>query len=122
MTCDDPRESVICPDPYWFEPPRVFNDIFDNHSERGLVGGKLGKTEKLQERDINAMIKKLEGVLQEGDGRDGIQMWGGQWVPFPTSNLKKTNCWLPNEAYASSHISLCAHFQIDKDNKATEWR
>lgn len=122
MTCDDPRESLICADPYWFTPPKVFNTIFDKHAERGLIGKKLGKTAKLQERDIEAMVKKLEGVLREGDGKNGSQVWGGHWVPFPTSNSRKTNCWLPNEAYASSHIALCAHFQIDKDNKATEWR
>jgi hypothetical protein len=122
MICDDPRESLICPDPYWFAPPTVFSGIYDKHAERGLVGRKLGKTEKLQERDIDDMVKKLEGVLRENDGRDGAKMWGGNWVPFPTANHKKTNCWLPNEAYASSHVSLCAHFQIDKDNKATEWR
>lgn len=122
MTCDDPRESLIAPDPYWFAPPPVFGNIFDKHSARGLVGRKLGKTEKLQERDIEVMVKKVEGVLLENDGRDGRKMWGGTWVPFPTANIKKTNCWLPNEAFASSHISLCAHFQIDEDNKATEWR
>lgn len=122
MSCEDPRESLICPDPYWFNPPAVFESIFNKHEERGLVGRKLGKLEKLQEREIEDMTKRLDAVLRENDGREGGKVWGGTWVPFPTPNQKKTNCWLPNEAYSSSHISLCAHFQINEDNKAAEWR
>jgi hypothetical protein len=122
MSCDDPRESIICPDPYWYKPPKVFEEIFNKHEEKSLVGKKLAKLEKLQERDVEGMMKKLDIILRDNDGRVGTKMWGGTWVPFPTQNLKRTNCWLPNEAFASSHIALCAHFQIDKDNKATEWR
>ena len=122
LTCDDPRENLITSDPYWFEPPMVFRSIFNKHTEKGLIGRKLGKLEKLKEGDINAMVRKVEGVLREGDGRNGMTMWGGNWAPFPSSNHRKSNCWLPNEAYPSSHIALCSHFQIDKDNKSTEWR
>lgn len=122
MNCDDPRESLICPDPYFFQPPKVFDKIFDKHEERKLNGSKVKSNKKILESDIVNVQKKLDTILSDNDGKDGSKIWGGKWVPFPAMNNRKQNSWLPNESYSSSHISLLAHFQINSDNTAAEWR
>ena len=48
--------------------------------------------------------------------------WGGRWLGYTINNPSRRHNWLPNDAFASAHISLCAHFQINEDMKTNEWR
>eukprot|EP01038_Epipyxis_sp_PR26KG_P004561 gene4561-6433_t len=61
------------------------------------------------------------------DGKHGSHkhnipaVWCGHWIPEPTVNPHRNTHWLPNESYCSTHIALCAEFQINNNNLATNW-
>ena len=118
LSGDNPQESLIWPDPYWLQPSPIMSDLFDNHSKH--LPALTTKTGKPSKAEIEAMIKRVTGVLKT-DARP-CSLWGGKWVPFACPSMTRMHSWLPNDSYASSHISLCAHFQINEDYKATEWR
>jgi hypothetical protein len=39
--------------------------------------------------------------------------WGGKWSSFTTSNTSKTNYYLPNATFPSSHLAIGAEFLFD---------
>ncbi len=49
-------------------------------------------------------------------------LWGGAWAPFPQASHKRTNCYLPNDKYGSTHLAICADFVIDENTLSTMWR
>ena len=48
-------------------------------------------------------------------------MWGGSWVPFAADNPQSRHYWLPNDAYSSSHLALCAEFVFKPENLLSGW-
>lgn len=117
LSGDNPMEAIMGPDPYWLRPTPTIRDLFDNHhSKLPQLSTKSGKPSK---GELEAMKRRLADLLK-GD-IPVTALWGGQWVPFSSPCTTRIHSWLPNDSFASSHISLCAHFQINEDYKATEW-
>jgi hypothetical protein len=117
---DDPAQSLITTDPYWDLPPPSFRDIFNNH-HRDLPQSKETSREH-RSQEVGKIKEKLTRILREGD-TSGMysKFWGGKWIPFACVNLQRSHSWLPNDAFASSHLALCAYFQINEDYTATQW-
>jgi hypothetical protein len=47
--------------------------------------------------------------------------YGGHWLPYSMENPYRLHHWLPNESFGSTHVALCAEFQINKEALAAEW-
>lgn len=120
LSGDDPSESLVTTDPYWEVPPPSFRDIFDNHQRDLPPTKEVGREFRAQE--VTKVKDKLTKILKESDS-SGLysKIWGGRWLPYTCSNRRKTHSWLPNDSFASSHMSLCAYFQINEDYTSTQW-
>jgi hypothetical protein len=117
LSGDNPLETLMGPDPYWLQPTPTMRELYDNHkSKLPQLKTKAGKPSK---GEVESMKRRIADQLK-GD-LPVTSLWGGQWVPFSCPSTTRTHSWLPNDSFASSHISLCAHFQINEDYKATEW-
>jgi hypothetical protein len=70
---------------------------------------------------------KKKGLLGRGGANSGSapagapMLWGGSWVPYSNENAYSRHYWLPNEAYSSSHIALCAEFTFKCENLLSQW-
>lgn len=117
---DDPSQSLITTDPYWDLPPPSFRDIFNNH-QRDLPQSK--ETHRaFRNQEVAKIKEKLTKIIREGDSSGMYsKFWGGKWIPFACRNLQRCHSWLPNDAFASSHIALCAYFQVNEDYTSTQW-
>ena len=49
------------------------------------------------------------------------QLWGGMWVPRIVTNSLRSNYWLPNDVFASSHISLGVQLTTEDSLLNTQW-
>jgi hypothetical protein len=115
---DDPSESLVKLDAYWDPPPPSYRDLFNNHQRDLPPMQQEGRDQRLQA--VRSMKERLARLLKEGDAGQA-KFWGGRWVPFACQNLKRTHSWLPNDSFASSHLSLCAFLQINDDYTSAQW-
>ena len=48
-------------------------------------------------------------------------LWGGTWVPPSVTNVLRSNYWLPNDVFVSSHTALGVDFVADDALLHTQW-
>jgi len=54
-------------------------------------------------------------------GNSQSALWGGIWVPPCVTNSLRSNYWLPNDVFASSHIALGVELTTDDSLLHTQW-
>lgn len=65
--------------------------------------------------------KQHQHQLQSSSSSPSSQLWGGVWVPRSVTNSLRSNYWLPNDVFASSHISLGVQLTTDDSLLNTQW-
>ncbi len=120
---DDPRQPVAVIDSNWKAPPPALTPYFNRHNSLGvdpsiLMDAKLtsAHTVKIATQKAKAHLKQLIETSTQAS-----PLYGGSWAYFTSYNPERTHSWLPNEYFASTHISLCAEFFVVDEYAAVEW-
>jgi len=117
----------------------ISSDTGGGMSRISALSGSSGSTTYSKHfiREIKGNMRKMltpgtyslkkKGMIGRGGAQAGSLpsgaplVWGGSWVPYSNENSYSRHYWLPNEAYSSSHIALCAEFTFKCENLLSQW-
>mmetsp|Transcript_536 Transcript_536/g.901 ORF Transcript_536/g.901 Transcript_536/m.901 type:complete len:815 (-) Transcript_536:65-2509(-) len=128
---ETPAEPISTVDLTALEPFTNCKGVFDErlqqlYGEMRLDSSKMTSHSK---HTVNEFKKRLKDKLQASHEIGGSNMkgknpqfWGGKWSPLVTQNADKTNHFLPNDDFCSSHLAIGAKFSINNALLSSQWR
>lgn len=85
----------------------------------------VGMIQKRSAADINQMKRSLKDILYKSHGSKTLdntskqvndcEFWGGRWQAFPIPNKLKSNYFLPNASFPSTHLTIGVELVIDEN-------
>jgi hypothetical protein len=71
-------------------------------------------------QNATVSAKKLSGEeIKQVQVSPDCCFWGGRWTPFPIPNKLKSNSFLPNGAFPSTHFAIGVDIVIDENTLST---
>ena len=93
----------------------VVSDIKRKLKEKLQKGRYAGSFELIDEDNLGSKKPELIPV-------DGSEFFGGRWANLIQPNPCRYTHLLPNDVYCSSHIALCATFEINDNYLSSQWQ
>ena len=125
----------LVPDPFWQQAYPGVAKIFDlqirmasdyrrtsgrTKSNRNFGGSTISGTAGLEE--LKTGLRETLALSASCSGSRSNEFFGGKWLSFPTPNPASVHNWLPNDAFCSSHMAICAEFEILEGFSSSQWR